>query len=377
VLELTGRHEPARAELNRALDLVPAHHSISRARLLAHRAKTYQPEQKFEESLTDYARALQELGAERRPEDRAWWDAWLEANTGQIWALYLLNRPDDLEQLATRIAPVIDRVGNIRHRFGLVQTFLMVDYRQDRYTISDKALARARELVLVAEEMDHPTAFVSGVMGVSAARFHLAFCHLWRRELDQAAEQALAALADVERSGDTWLQTLCLTYLGVVERFRSDVEGTRHYARRAREVASSADMPFYVASANANLAWAALRAGRNDAEHTARILPQDADNFWFFDFVDEETHHYGMHWPKQGHSVRFDPRFVDPRGGAAAAVGVGGRGGVLTAPTFVCPADLQRHRAVRTWNGRRNAGGRGFKSHDRRSAGVLLCDWLR
>jgi tetratricopeptide (TPR) repeat protein len=277
VLELTGRHEPARAELNRALDLVPAHHRISRARLLAHRAKTYQPEQKFEESLADYARALQELGGERPPEDRAWWDAWLEANTGQIWALYLLNRPDDLEQLAARIAPVIDRVGNIRHRFGLVQTFLMVDYRRDRYTISDRALARARELVLVAEDMDHPTAFASGVMGVSAARFHLAFCHLWRRELEQAAEQALAALADVERSGDTWLQTLCLTYLGVVERFRSDVEGARHYARRAREVASSAGMPFYAASANANLAWAALRAGRNDE---AAELASSANGTW-------------------------------------------------------------------------------------------------
>jgi hypothetical protein len=39
--------------------------------------------------------------------------------------------------------------------------------------------------------------------------------------------------------------------------------------------------------------------------HTARILPERADNFWFFDFVDEETLHYGVHWPKHGHSVRF------------------------------------------------------------------------
>jgi hypothetical protein len=40
--------------------------------------------------------------------------------------------------------------------------------------------------------------------------------------------------------------------------------------------------------------------------HTARILPDRADNFWFFDFVDDETLHYGVHWPKHGHSVRIE-----------------------------------------------------------------------
>jgi hypothetical protein len=40
-------------------------------------------------------------------------------------------------------------------------------------------------------------------------------------------------------------------------------------------------------------------------DHTARILPHRADNFWFFDFIDEETIQYGVHWPKFGHSVRF------------------------------------------------------------------------
>ena len=39
--------------------------------------------------------------------------------------------------------------------------------------------------------------------------------------------------------------------------------------------------------------------------HTADILPQRADNFWFMDFVDDDTFHYGVHWPKHGHSVRL------------------------------------------------------------------------
>jgi len=39
--------------------------------------------------------------------------------------------------------------------------------------------------------------------------------------------------------------------------------------------------------------------------HTARILPERHDNFWFFDFVDDQTLQYGVHWPTAGHSVRF------------------------------------------------------------------------
>jgi hypothetical protein len=40
--------------------------------------------------------------------------------------------------------------------------------------------------------------------------------------------------------------------------------------------------------------------------HTARILPDRADNFWFLDLVSEETLQYGVHWPRLGHSVRLE-----------------------------------------------------------------------
>ncbi len=40
--------------------------------------------------------------------------------------------------------------------------------------------------------------------------------------------------------------------------------------------------------------------------HTGRILPDRADNFWFMHFVDDETFHYGVHWPKHGHSIRLE-----------------------------------------------------------------------
>jgi hypothetical protein len=39
---------------------------------------------------------------------------------------------------------------------------------------------------------------------------------------------------------------------------------------------------------------------------TASLLPDRADNFWFFHFVDDHTLHYGVHWPTFGDSVRLE-----------------------------------------------------------------------
>jgi hypothetical protein len=44
---------------------------------------------------------------------------------------------------------------------------------------------------------------------------------------------------------------------------------------------------------------------RADA-HTTEILPLRWDNFWFFDFVDDSTLQYGVHWPTMGHSIRYE-----------------------------------------------------------------------
>jgi hypothetical protein len=40
--------------------------------------------------------------------------------------------------------------------------------------------------------------------------------------------------------------------------------------------------------------------------HTADILPDRFDNFWFIDLMDEETLAYGVHWPKHGNSIRME-----------------------------------------------------------------------
>ncbi len=46
--------------------------------------------------------------------------------------------------------------------------------------------------------------------------------------------------------------------------------------------------------------------------HTAEILPERDDNFWFLDFTDEHTLQYGVHWPRKGHSIRLEFDLATP-----------------------------------------------------------------
>lgn len=41
-------------------------------------------------------------------------------------------------------------------------------------------------------------------------------------------------------------------------------------------------------------------------EHTADILPDRYDNFWFIDIMNESTLAYGVHWPEHGNSIRME-----------------------------------------------------------------------
>ncbi len=47
-------------------------------------------------------------------------------------------------------------------------------------------------------------------------------------------------------------------------------------------------------------------------EHTADILPMRNDNFWFIDIMDDETLAYGVHWPKEGNSIRMEFDITQP-----------------------------------------------------------------
>jgi tetratricopeptide (TPR) repeat protein len=108
-------------------------------------------------------------------------------------------------------------------------------------------------------------------------QFEAGFLHLWRGEFEEAEEGLGQALELTETSGIVPLQTLSLTYLTVLYRFRDQMETVLKYALRSQELAETAHMPDYVAAAEGNQAWLAWRRGDYD---TAEQRGQEALKIW-------------------------------------------------------------------------------------------------
>jgi tetratricopeptide (TPR) repeat protein len=96
---------------------------------------------------------------------------------------------------------------------------------------------------------------------IGHARFVLGFCYLWAGKFDPAEKWLSDALRLTEKTGDTVLQSRCLTYLTVIHRRRGQIDGARRYAEQSLSSATTTSMVEYIGMAKGNLAWAHLRNG--------------------------------------------------------------------------------------------------------------------
>jgi hypothetical protein len=109
--------------------------------------------------------------------------------------------------------------------------------------------------------------------------------------LDCAADRMHVALHIDENRSRNWI----LTRTGGTIRLKHDHRNTDGTEEAISQYGGDAPVP----------GLATRQIFPADA-HTARILPERADNFWFMDLVDAATLQYGVHWPTAGHSIRLE-----------------------------------------------------------------------
>ena len=69
------------------------------------------------------------------------------------------------------------------------------------------------------------------------------------------------ALRLTDETGDLNLRSRCLTYLTLAYRVQDMVDDVQEYAAQSRNVATQVNMPEYVGTAYANMAWLAWKKG--------------------------------------------------------------------------------------------------------------------
>jgi len=149
----------------------------------------------------------------------------------------------------------VEKHGTPAHRARFFQTLTAMALRRDRYVVSEETLAYHRAGLAASLE--------AGDLGeIAWHRFGTGLALLCRGEFDEAEEQIQAALRIAEQTGQTDLQTTCLTYLTIIHRKRGGVKETEHYASQSLAAATAGEMHSFMGVAKANLSWIAWRQGK-------------------------------------------------------------------------------------------------------------------
>jgi DNA-binding SARP family transcriptional activator len=270
ILEMKIEHEQALQAYQVALGRVPQKDRIGQARLRRKIGAVRLEQRLYSQGLEACQRAEVALGKPPDSDDDDWWDEWLEVQVGRVWAHYWLAQWAEMDRLVDQLQPVVEQRGSGVNRMRFLMASCLLHLRKERYVVSDEMLANSREALAASQKWGSLKTRID-------CQFEYGFLHLWRGDLDEAQEYLQAALGLAESSGFYPQQTLCLTYLTVLHRFRSQLDVVLDYARRAQASALAALMPDYVAAAKGDQAWLSWREGDLPA---AGQLGQEALTLW-------------------------------------------------------------------------------------------------
>ncbi len=261
-LHLTAQYGPAREAYHRALGTVDAADSVARAELQRKLGNTWREERAYTTARQTYGAGLQLLGEPPtadppRPDveadERRWWQTWIEIQLEVVQTHYWVGESELAVERMDDMRTPVDRYATALQRVHFFMQYATLQWQHERFAPTPQTIAYLREA-------QSAVAKSSEAQRTPSIIFRLGFLLLWHDMLAEAEAKILAALASAERSIDLTLQVRCLIYLGVVYRRQNRPDDVRTCAARALELAAAANMPEYVATACANLAWLAWRA---------------------------------------------------------------------------------------------------------------------
>ena len=258
VLALTGMPAKAREVFETAVS--HALEPIKQSQLFRKIANTFQVRVAYDEAFLAFQQAETVLGETKETISKAteaWWQEWLWIQLDKLWVLYLVNRDEDMAQLAEQILPVLNECGLSIQRGFYHQRLMVLGFRRERYVLSQETIQHAQASLNTIEQDGQ-------VSQIAFARFALGMAHLWFGwfgNLDEAEACMQTALKEAEDIEDVILQSRLLTYLSLIYRRRREIEKARSYISRGLTVSENAKMPLYIGQTEGNAAWLAWFEG--------------------------------------------------------------------------------------------------------------------
>jgi class 3 adenylate cyclase/tetratricopeptide (TPR) repeat protein len=252
VYHLVGQHKKAYDSYQACIDLIEPGENLQSARLRRKMGNTWVPQHRWDDALLAYQSAENTLGPDQNEAEVDWWQEWCQIQTDRMLLYYWTNQPEETNLLASRVRPALERYGSPTQKAGFYRGLVMANIRMERYRISGQILSDMKSYLSVQQEANNPS-------DLAFAYFLQGFTFLWHGDLDNAEDHMQTALKLGRQIGDIIVESRCLTYLTVCCRMRGQIEEVIGLAAQSEEIAKRANMPEYIGTAMANLAWAAWR----------------------------------------------------------------------------------------------------------------------
>ena len=254
VHHLIGQHKKAQLAYQAGLDCTEAKDILLTARFQRKIGNNWVLQHNWDEAMQAYQDAEITLGPDQDEAEVNWWQEWTQIQTDRMLLYYWENQPLEINRLAVRVRPILERYGSPVQKAGFYRGLVMANIRLERYRISEEILANMQAYLAVQQEVNNPS-------DLAFAYFLQGFIFLWHGDLDPAEQQMQTALKLAKQIGDISVESRCQTYLTVCWRMRGQVEQVQRIAVQSEETAKSAGMPEYIGTARANLSWAAWCRG--------------------------------------------------------------------------------------------------------------------
>ncbi|MGI9190137.1 MAG: AAA family ATPase [Longimicrobiaceae bacterium] len=274
VLELAGRHAEAEERYGEAIAVAidddVAGDSVRRARLLRKIGSSRRVQRRVPAATQAFDEALAALGAEPAGAAPEWWQERVEIESARLYLLYFNAPAHEFMAAVEGARPLIETRGTSQQRGWFLHQLALLHIRGGLFCVSAETVELSRRSLEAMQER-------GSIWQIAESQFALGFVQLWAGQLDEAEKQLRESLALAERIGEITVESRCLTYLALLYRKRGDVEETRSWAFRAREVAETSAMSEYIAAADAHRAWVAWRDGDH---HEAERLGRKSSALW-------------------------------------------------------------------------------------------------
>jgi class 3 adenylate cyclase len=250
VLALMRRNGEAVEILNSALARVDRGDRIRRARL--HRKAAMASREREPHGIPGLLEALEELGETPGAHPEHWWTEWLQTKFELSITFYQLGRVDEMMQVAREIEPLVRDHGTPHQQAELANQLLLLDRRLHRFAATPASLTYSRAFMDAAER--------AGDEALHAAASAAHAMTLMDHDLFGESEVEFAhALTLSRRTGHRSAEVRALAYFAVLRRRQGLVDEAVSLSEQAKALADAANMPVYVSTGDANLAWAAWR----------------------------------------------------------------------------------------------------------------------